>query len=176
MIKVDTVDEDDLNYQKGVSASFGRPTGDNYWPSLDLYKVSMSEKDKGTTVDNRAKSLNVPSFKQTTAKVKLTITTGVKSHDEELKIGNITGTIETTCNKTFIQNVSIPISRFKAFAEKVKEYNNQVSDLLKFLPKNGVLSVDRFTKDARVKMNKKMLSAQSPDFHKKISELFNIKL
>jgi len=173
---VEIVDEDDYTDEEfeGVSASFS--SADNYWPSISISKISVKEKDRGSFVEKSCRNLSFPVLKEKSAKVRLTLQTGKKSNTEDVKIGAITGEITTSSQKIFNQVITLPVARFKNLADEIKEYNKQVSDLMVFLPKNGQLSVERFTREARVKMNKKIISAQSPDFRKKISELFNITL
>lgn len=172
------MDEDDIVDEdfEGVAMSFGKISRDDYWPPIGVIRITLVEKDKGTMIDQRSSNLYMPSLKAASTKVKFTISSGNQSSEEAVKVGSITGTIQTITNKSFTQIISVPTTRFKKIADKVKEHNKQVADLISFLPKNGLLSVERFTREARVKMNKKILSAQSPDFRKKISELFNIKL
>lgn len=164
-------DEYDFN---GVAFSFGK--NDEYWPSINISKLALKEKDKGTFVERDSRSMPMPPLKMKSVRVKLILSTPNKSESVEVKQSGITGSIETTVKKTFTQIITVPIARFKKLADEVNEYNKQVNDLCEFLPKNGLLSVERFTREARVKMNKKIISAQSPDFRNKISQLFNIKL
>lgn len=167
--------EDEYEEEFGdVNASYS--TGDEYWPNLSMSKIVLREKDKGTFVEFDSRNVRCPNLKNKSAKVKIVLSTPNISETQEVKQGNITGTIENTVKKTFTQVVSVPITRFKNIADEIKAYNKSVNALSEFLPKNGLLSVERFTREARVKMNKKIISAQSPDFRKKISELFNIKL
>lgn len=175
--KEQKVDDEDIYEDEvydGVTTSFGK--SDKYWSYISVVRISLREKDRGTAVERDTKSLNIPNLKQKTAAVKLSVTVGNQSETEDVKVGNITGTVQTSMEKHFSQVINVSTARFKKLSDKVSEHNKQVDDLLNFLPKNGLLSVDRFTREARVKMNKKIISAQSPEFRKKISELFNIKL
>jgi hypothetical protein len=169
----DAEDFDEYDFS-GVAFSFGKI--DEYWPSINISTISLKEKDKGTFAERSYRSIPMPPLKMKSVRVKLILSTPNKSDTAEVKQAGITGSIETTIKKTFTQIITTPIARFKKLADEVNEYNKQVDDLCEFLPKNGLLSVERFTREARVKMNKKIISAQSPDFRKKISELFNIKL
>ncbi|HQV53970.1 MAG TPA: hypothetical protein PLX17_00565 [Chitinophagaceae bacterium] len=159
---------------EGIIASFS--SADIYWPSVSLSEISIKEKDKGSFIESSNRNLSFPQMKDKTAKVVIKLTSGKKNNTEEIKIGGISGKIDTTIQKTFSQTITLPMARFQKLANEFKCYNKEVSALLDFLPKNGALSVERFTREARVKMNKKIISAQSPDFRKKISELFNINL
>lgn len=174
--KVEVVSDDDMEDEnfEGVSVSFSG--GDKYWGSIKINSLTLTEKEKGTFVTTSDYRMYIPDTKPKTAKVTLTLATGRYSDTEKISVGNITGTIETQISKKFTQSVTIPTTRFKAYVKEVEQYNADVKVILNFLPKNGALSVERFTREARVKMNKKIISAQSPDFRKKISELFNIKL
>lgn len=175
---VKVVDEDDIDDEdeatESINGSFGKVEG--YWPTTELHKLGLNEREKGTFIESRVRSLYIPSFKSKTSKVKLTLASGQHYDEQKVTVGNISGTINTTVDKKFTQVVTIPITRFKNFHNKCMEFNKEVEGVLSFLPKNGALSVERFTREARVKMNKKIISAQSPEFRKKISELFNIKL
>lgn len=169
----DAEDYSDEDFE-GIVTSF--VSGEKYWPQMSMSTVYLKEKDKGTVGETSSRSFAMPNFKETKASVKLTITAGVKTEKQPVKIGSITGEIENTTKKTFTQVITVNISRFKQFAEVIAQHNKDVAALVKLLPKNGVLSVERFTREARVKMNKKIISNQSPDFKEKISALFSIKL
>lgn len=174
--EINNVDESEIEYDEmeGISASFGKVK--DYWPSLNISSLSIREKDKGTVIESGYHSISLPILKDKNAQVKLTLATGNKYDTKEINTGSIKGEIETTIKKTFTQIVNISTTRFKVFKKEVEQYNKEVLALMDFLPKNGALSVERFTREARVKMNKKIISAQSPEFRKKISELFSIKL
>lgn len=175
--KIIAVDEEDFNdYEENSDALCSFTKVDEYWPDISLWNLRIVEKDKGTVIDKNTRRFNIPSLKKKTVVVDLSITTGTKTDRKEVKTGSIIGTIETSIKKSFSQKVTVPIERFKSFAAEVIAHNKEVDALMEFIPKNGALSVDRFTREARVKMNKKIISAQSPDFKKKISQLFNIKL
>lgn len=174
--EIDIVEDDDYIGEEfdGIAASFSSAEG--YWPSIPLNSLYIKEKDRGSFVENDNRNFSMPLLKNKNTKVILKLTTGKKNNTEEVKVGGIIGKIETTIQKTFSQTINISTTRFQKLSDEFKEYNKEVSTLLAFLPKNGLLSVERFTREARVKMNKKIISAQSPEFRKKISELFNIKL
>lgn len=174
--KINNVDEDDIEDMDidGIAASFGKPDG--YWGGVYLQSVKIIEKDKGTVVESSGSSLNVPDLKQKTAKILLTIKSPSTTVTNEIKVGTIQGHIQTTKDLMFKQIVTVSTSRFIEWSKKVKEYNTNLSIILSFLPRNGALSVERFTREARVKMNKKILSSQSPEFKQKMTELFNIQL
>lgn len=169
----DDEDENDSK-TKDLNCSFGKIK--DYWPYISIRSIKIHEKEKGTICDLSNSNFSLPILKSKNAKVKLSISSGSKKEEQPVKIGAITGIIETSISKSFEQIITLPITRFKQFAAKVADHNKRVDELISFLPKNGALSVERFTREARVKMNKKIISAQSPDFRKKISELFNIKL
>lgn len=174
--KIEVVSEDDIDDEnfEGVSVSFSG--GDKYWGAIKMNSLTMEEKDKGTFVKTCDYRMYVPDIKQKNVKITLKLATGRQSDTEKISVSNITGTIETQISKNFTQIVTVPSTRFKSYIKEVEEYNADVKTILNFLPKNGALSVERFTREARVKMNKKIISAQSPEFRKKISELFSIKL
>ncbi len=173
---VEMVDEDDYISEEfnGIFASFG--TADGYWPSISMTTLIVKEKDRGSFVESKYRSYSLPVMKDKNCKVVLKLQTGNKSNSKEVKVGGIVGSIETSTKKTFQQVINTTTVRFKVFANEVAEYNKDATRILAFLPKNGLLSVERFTREARVKMNKKIISAQSPEFKNKISELFNISL
>lgn len=174
VLRVDDEDDYSDEYFEGIVTSFA--SADKYWPQMGMSIVYLKEKDKGTIAETSSRSFAFPNFKEKKALVKLTITAGVKTEKESVKIGTISGEIENTTKKTFTQIITVNLSRFKEFSEVIAAHNKDVAALVKLLPKNGVLSVERFTREARVKMNKKIISNQSPDFKEKISALFNINL
>lgn len=170
----DDDDDETDNTLKELTCSFGK-IGE-YWPSIPVHTIRITERDKGTVCDLNNSNYALPNLKARTAKVELSISSGRRSDVQPAKVGNITGTVETSVTKSFKQVLTIPITRFKEFQTKVMAHNKRVDELMSFLPKNGALSVERFTREARVKLNKKIISNQSAEFRKKISELFNIKL
>lgn len=172
----DDEDEDDSNTSKdNITASFTSISG-VYWGRISAKQMLIKERDKGTVIEASGSNYSVPNLKAKTSKILLSISTGRQEEKKEIKKGDISGTIETSVSKKFTLIVEIPTKRFINFSKEVAAYNEDVEALMNVLPKNGALSVERFTREARVKMNKKIISAQSPDFRKKISELFNIKL
>lgn len=172
----DDDDEDDNPTSKdNIIASFSSVSG-IYWGRISAKQMSIRERDKGTIIETSTSKYSVPNLKIKTAKILLTISTGTQNEKKDINKGDISGTIETSVSKKFALTVEIPTERFRNFNKEVEAYNEDVDALMNALPKNGALSVERFTREARVKMNKKIISAQSPDFRKKISELFNIKL
>lgn len=174
MIDDENIENDEYDDDfKGVATSFGPPEG--YWGSIGLWNPLIKEKDRGTIVEKDTHSMKVPNLKSKTARVKLTMSTGTVYDKIPVKLGSISGEINNSTNKTFTQIISVSISRFKQYEKDVHAHNAQVNDLLAILPKTGAISVERFTREARVKMNKNILSTQSADFKRKMSELFNIK-
>lgn len=146
-----------------------------YWTySVSLKYLSIYDKDKGTKVEERSNSLGYA--KGNTIIIRLNVNVNEYDKDKEISLSGISGSIETTIKKQFEKTITSSDLRFTKMLKEIKEHNENVSAIMKFLPANGILSVERFTREARVKMNKKIISAQSPEFRKKISELFNIKL
>jgi hypothetical protein len=172
-------EDDDVYYEdesgkSEFSASFKK--FEEYWPGISMSQIGINEKERGTFVDLGSYTFYLPNLKARTAKVLLTLDSGWKEETQKLKVGTIDGLITNKVMKKFEQVVTVPISRFKDFQKKVAAHNEDVKTLMSFLPKNGALSVERFTREARVKLNKNILRQQTPDFKSKISKLFQIEL
>ena len=145
-----------------------------YWTAAIKISIPFfTEKDKGIKVETSDSHLNYNSGES--IKIKLCLSVTEYDKDNKVSINGIEGNIETTISKKFYKIISISDSRFKTVVNEIKEYNKEVEECLSSLPK-GLLSVERFTREARVKMNKKIISGQSPEFRQKMSQLFNINL
>lgn len=163
-----------LEEKEVVSKCFGAAKN-TYWGnsiavrSFRYEDISGGQKIKIYTDDN-----SFPTNK--TQKVKLSISIRDSEKDQSISLNGITGTIETTVSKSFNYEFIPNESIFKSLVNETKQHNERCDAIYNFLPQSKILSVERFTREARVKMNKKIISNQSADFRKKISELFNIKL
>lgn len=163
-----------LDDKENVSTSYN-PEKSRYWENaISIKRLRFVDKDKGVKVDENDTTLSYT--KGASIKIKISVTVNEYSKEKEVSMKGIEGTIETTINKQFQKTISTTDNRFKKLIKEVQQHNEEVKNIVSFLPVNGIISVERFTSEARVKMNKKIISAQSPDFRKKISELFNIKL
>lgn len=166
-----------ISTKDNISSSFDVRCNYRDKDYITIQRLAIKEElSKGMIVDRKdnSKSFSCP----TTKKFVLIITLSASNdtNKENIKVGKIEGYISTSTEKQFTMEVEVSSDTIKQFAKEVKEHNKRVDDIIAWLPKNGVLSVERFTREARVKMNKKILSSQSPDFKKKMMELFNIKL
>lgn len=161
-----------LSNDEEITTSFGKDK--TYWNSGMCVKyISIEEKDKGARVTINDKYFSYP--EGTRVKVKLQISVSDYDNDKNINSENITGTVEIRTNKIFYKTILVSGKRFSNIVKLTKENNLEVEELHKSLP-SGLLSVERFTREARVKMNKKIISSQSIDFRNKMSELFKIKL
>jgi hypothetical protein len=162
--------KDSLNF------GYSKVNGDDWAANITCHGLDVCEKDRGTkvTVDHNEFYLSYP--KTPEAKVMIKATVGDREEDKDKVVDGIKCHIWTSVEKKFERAVTIKTERFKTLLSEIKEHNKRVDLVRELMPANGLLSVERFTREARVKMNKKILSAQSPDFRKKISQLFNIQL
>lgn len=168
-------DEDDEDNYDGLVASFEQ-VNKEYWPYISIKTVKIVEKERGTFVEEGHNSVRLPDLKKKSVKIRLTLTSSGDNETKEVKIGNVKGKIETKVSKSFEQEITVGITRFKDYQKRVVEYNKDLEVLKSFLPKTGLLSVERFTREARVKMNKRILRQQPKEFREKVSKLFNIEL
>lgn len=163
-----------LDDKENISVSYN-PEKSRYWSDgVSIKRLRFVEKEKGVKVDENDTTLSYT--KGASIKIKLSVTVHEYSKEKEVSVKGVEGNIETTINKHFDKYISTSDNRFQKLIKEVQQHNEEVKNIVSFLPPNGIISVERFTREARVKMNKKIISAQSPDFRKKISELFNIKL
>lgn len=145
-----------------------------YWnSSVYLTVPRLIDKDKGIKVDTSGHRLNYNSG--SSIKIKLVASITEKETENNISINGIEGNIQSTTNKKFVKVLSISDARFQSMVREIKKYNSEVENCIRTLPK-GTLSVERFTREARIKMNKKIISGQSTEFKQKMSQLFSIKL
>lgn len=162
--------KEDLNF------GYSKVNGDDWAASISCHGLDVCEKDRGTkvSIDSREFSLSFP--KTPEAKVMLKASNRDYDQDKDKVVDGIKCSVSVNTEKNFSRVVTIKTERFKTLVAEIKEHNKRVELVMELMPANGLLSVERFTREARVKMNKKILSAQSPDFRKKISQLFGISL
>lgn len=151
-------------------------TRDSERGTFYMQNLRVSEESKGLIVKKSDNDCYYVQPKKDTLKIELKLTVNKESQKENIKVGNIEGYINIVTEKQFTKIVLAPTKDLKEFIKKAQSYNERVKSVIEFLPKNGILSVERFTREARVKMNKKIISGQSPEFRQKMSQLFNIKL
>lgn len=151
-------------------------TRDSERGTFYMQTLRVSEESKGLIVKKSDNDCYYAQPKKDTLKIELKLTVNKESQKENIKVGNIEGYINIVTEKQFTKTVMAPTKDLKEFIKKAQSYNERVKSVIEFLPKNGILSVERFTREARVKMNKKIISGQSPEFRQKMSHLFNIKL
>jgi hypothetical protein len=109
-------------------------------------------------------------------KIRVTVTADKDESIEHINAKGITGAITTYYSKVFKKEITVSSVRFKTFENKMEDYKQRLSELFKMLPANGILTIERFTREARVKMNKKLLASHGPEFKAKLDELYGIKL
>ncbi len=151
------------------------PENNKYWNNTHPLKyISVIEKEKGTKIEENDTALGFVKGKE--VKVRINVSLSDRYKEVDIAVKGIVGTIDTTVNKSFTKIISVSESKWSGLFKEIDIHNKEVDNLLKLIPSTGLLSVERFTREARVKMNKKIISAQSAEFRQKISELFNIKL
>lgn len=161
-----------LKESEEYGKSYGRDK--TYWNDGIYVKFfTLEERDKGIKISANDKYFSFPSG--TKSKVKLEITVSGYDNDRKINEGDITGSVEVRTSKRFSKTILVSSKKFTQMVILTNENNDRLEELRKKLP-NGLLSVERFTREARIKMNKKIIASQSPDFRDKISELFQIKL
>lgn len=165
-----------LKPNEEFNTGYSKVNGDDWQSCFNCIGVEITERDKGTLVkrDHRAFSVNYPKSPET--KVLLKISTDNRSEDKSEKINGISCKINVETRRSFEKVITISTNRFKELIKEIRDYNVRVDEVMRLIPPNGLLSYEKFTRDARVKMNKKILSSQPEEFRKKISNLFNIKL
>jgi len=172
-MKQDLIDGGYIEKEEHCSTEYSSLKNE-YWSSdIEIASLYLEDVNAGTKVKLNSRSYSVPSPKHT--KLKISLTARDSSKEQDISINGITGYVETNISKSFQKQVSIPHKRFDDFKKEVEGYNKEVMDIYNYLPKNKILSIERFTREARVKMNKKIISSQSPDFKQKMAELFSIK-
>lgn len=150
----------------------------DYWPGLYVPSFKVEDGAKGTYIEwqSQGHKFSCPNLKKHKCIVRLKISNKDTEKDSDIKLGSITGTIEKTVIKNFAKEVEIPMDRFKKFQQGLVAYVEFVESLKHFIPKHGPISIERFTREARVKMNKSILSTQPKEFKEKMYQLFNISL
>lgn len=158
------------------NTGYSKVDGNDWQSYVYCHGLDVSEKDRGTKVAIDRSEFSFAYPKTPEAKVKLTLSIDDREQEKEKIVNGIKCIVNTNTNKNFERVITIKTDRFKNLLNEIREHNKRVDLVMELMPANGLLSVERFTREARVKMNKKILSAQSPDFRKKISQLFNIQL
>lgn len=175
-MKNDLIKAKMIGSKEELNFGYSKINGDDWASYIECHGLDVSEKDRGTKVaiDHREFTLSYP--KTPEAKVVLKASSREYDKNTEKVIDGIKCSFQVNTTKDFSRTITIKTERFKTLLSEIKEHNKRVDLVRELMPSNGLLSVERFTREARVKMNKKILSAQSPDFRKKISQLFNISL
>lgn len=158
------------------SFSYSKIDGNDWSSGIYGLGLDITEKDKGTRVQKDTDAITFYYPRGTEANVMVTVSVQDREDKAKSEFSGIKCETETITNKKFTKVIKLKTDRWKTLLEEIKVHNKRIESLCELLPANGVLSVERFSREARIKMNKKIISAQSPDFRKKISELFNIKL
>lgn len=175
-MKADLVASKLILAKEEVNTGYSKPNGDDWAGYIQGYNFDLTEKTNGLhiKIDHSDFSISLPRGKQ--AAVKMKITCDERDEESSEKIKGITTKITTTIRKEFEKVITIPTDRFRELEKQIKLHNKRVQSAYDMLPDNKIISVERFSREARVKMNKKILASQPAEFRKKISELFNIKL
>lgn len=148
-------------------------TKGGYWDNrVPIKKFYYNEISAGDRVKINTDSFRVPHPSQ---KVLLKVYVTSYDKNDNTMFGEISCKINNQISKSFTKEIKQD-GRFKAFKKEVEEYNEILDNVYESLPASKILSVEKFTRDARVKMNKKLISSQSPEFKDKLSKVFNIKL
>ena len=165
-----------LDANEKVNTGYSKINGDDWASSLDCFGLNLYEKEKGTKVEKDRHEFTFSYPRGGQAKLKLKITCDEKENDDNNKLKGISYSINTTIRKEFEKVISISTERFKSMHKEIVKHNERIETVMSLIPANGLLSVERFTREARVKMNKKILASQPADFKKKMEQLFKIKL
>lgn len=165
-----------LGKDEAINTGYSKVNGDDWGTFISCHGLDVCEKDRGTKVTKDTHEFGFSYPKMDTANVKLKITCDERDSNSNSKISGIVCKVDTTIRKEFEKIIKTSTRKFKEFKKEIERHNERVGTVMELMPANGILSVERFTREARVKMNKKIISAQSPDFREKISKLFNIKL
>lgn len=75
---------------------------------------------------------------------------------------------------TFSAEVKVSAAPYISLRKEFEQHNEEVRDFFEKLPKT--LSIDAFIREARTKLNRKIISGQSTEFKDKIQQLFKIKI
>ena len=104
-----------------------------------------------------------------------TISVNVKDYGTVNSIKNGIKIEETRDIDTiFSTEMKFSAAPYASLKKEFEEHNKEVKEFYNKLPKT--LSIDAFIREARTKLNRKIISGQSPEFKQKIQELFKIKI
>jgi hypothetical protein len=145
------------------------------WPYVSLYKPQKEEKRDGSKIQNdyKAVGFHYPK-KEKQVQVILSVEIAQITTEETLRKNGIIGTKKVSIDSLFNKTITVSTSPIINLVDDINDYNKRLSAMIRSLPE-GLLSVERFAREARVKMTKKMLSSQPEEFKEKIGQLFNIK-
>lgn len=138
---------------------------------IQILKIKLDERksaDKVILVDN-----NNSSFLKSDAVCTLSIFVRDYGVINSTKNG-ITIQERKNIDTTFSTEVKISAAPYISLRKEFEQHNKEVRDFFEKLPKT--LSIDAFIREARTKLNRKIISGQSPEFRQKISELFKINI
>lgn len=159
-----------------VNTGYSKVNGDDWASCLDCFGLNLFEKDRGTKVEKDRHEFSFSYPKGAEAKIKLKISCDEREEDTGTKLAGIACVVNTSVSKKFEKIISIKTERFAAIRKEIQKHNERIETVMSLMPANGLLSVERFTREARVKMNKKIIASQPADFKKKMEQLFKIQL
>lgn len=84
---------------------------------------------------------------------------------------------EFTSRRTYTVKVDVSASKMKTLIGKLEKWTNDLADYTKQVSSGqGYVNPVRIARQAKVKLNKHILTTQAPEVKAKIEEIFNIKL
>lgn len=173
--RLQLIKENFVNEHEDGWFSFSKVNGDDWSSTITIMCLKTTDKERGLKIEKEyGKRFNYPRGQK--AHVMLTAKYSETNKDEEKRAGGISGTISTSITKEFKKTIVVSTGRFKKMFDAIKDHNKRIDKVDSIIPKTGLLSVERFTREARVKMNKKILSSQPQEFKNKMAQIFNIQL
>lgn len=142
------------------------------YKTIEFIRESNS---KSVSFSKDVESFYIPLSKEDELKITLSCST-----DENVPSSSgddtITWTKNVKTNITFKKIITVKQSPFLILSGLITEHNKNVQQIFSTLPKNKSFNIESLTREARVKLNKKILSGQSEELKTKLRTLFAISI
>jgi hypothetical protein len=155
-------------------------SSDSYSSSNDRMRIQImtpyiDDNRKQNRVQRKFRDVSYYKTANLEYEISVHVVIGGKSKDTAKGGLKISETMMT--EMTFTQRFKYPSNLYKKLFEEIEAYNDEVLEFMRTeLGKDGILDAEALTKQVRLKVNKKLISQQSPVVVDHIKKMFDIDL